>query len=133
MCRALDARGGGHSMPASGSKPLAWFKEDNIRQSYDLDDLRLLQASLAKKQWVPLLCQPCGTIVDGHRRYRAAMLEGKPETLDVVIVETTDPAQIRQTQLTLGLSNVALTPIEVYGGLAELRKHFPEAKACELA
>lgn len=89
-------------MPTSVQRPLAFFKEDpaNLRKGYDPEEMRLLAASLVKKQLVPLICRPCGTFIDGHRRYRAAMLDGRPTHLDTVIVEgdVTD-AQVKEIQL----------------------------------
>src|SRR5262245_46456573 len=97
------------SKPPFVCNPLAFYKEDpnQPRKSYDLEELRLLRDSLVKKQLVPLICKPDGTIIDGHRRYRAAMLDGKPTHLDAIIVEgNVTEAQIREMQLTLSLHNV---------------------------
>lgn len=107
------------------SKPLSFFKEDptNLRLSYDFEDLRLLAASLIKKQLVPLICRPCGTIIDGHRRFRSAMLDGKPEYLDTIIVDANaSPAQIKEIQLITALHHAGLKPYEQFCGfLAWLR------------
>ena len=61
------------------SKPLDFFKPDpgNPRKSFLPDEMRVLHDSLVKKQLVPLLAKPDGTILDGWRRWCAASLDGK--------------------------------------------------------
>ena len=61
------------------TKPLDFFKPDpgNPRRSSSRDELRELRDSLIKKQLVPLLARPDGTIIDGWRRWSAAKLDGK--------------------------------------------------------
>jgi ParB family transcriptional regulator, chromosome partitioning protein len=123
-------------LPASVSRPLVFYKEDpkNLRKSYDHEELRLLHDSLVKKQLVPLICRPCGTLIDGHRRYRAAMLDGKPTHLDTIIVEANvTEAQIKEIQLVTSLHRADLKPYEVYCGFKEWLKHHSEATARELA
>jgi len=100
-------------------KPLAFFKPDpgNPRKSCDPDQLRVLNGSLRKKQWVPLIAKPDGSIIDGWRRWCAAMLDGKPEQLDVIITdEALTPAEIKEIQLVTALHRADLTPYEQFVG-----------------
>ncbi len=123
-------------MPTSLLKPLSWFREDptNLRKVTIDDVLRHLHDSLAKKQLVPLICHRDGTIIDGHRRFRAAMIDGNPPELEVVLVEdNVSPAEIKQIQLVTALHRADLTSFEVYRGLVEWRKYHPEATARDMA
>jgi ParB family transcriptional regulator, chromosome partitioning protein len=58
------------------SEPLDFFKPDpgNPRQSCTEDELRALGELLKKKQVVPVLAKPDGTIIDGWHRWQAAKL-----------------------------------------------------------
>jgi ParB/RepB/Spo0J family partition protein len=101
------------------SKPLDWFKPDpgNPRQSSAIEELRQLRDSLFKKQLVPLLAKPDGTIIDGHRRWFAAKLDGRPESLEVIITEEPlTPAQVKEIQLVSALHRADLKPYEQYVG-----------------
>src|ERR1700730_13185485 len=101
------------------SKPLDFFKPDpgNPRKSSAIEELRELHDSLCKKQLVPLLAKPDGTIIDGWRRWCAAKLDGKPERLDVIITdEPLTPAEIKEIQLVTALHRAALKPIEKFHG-----------------
>ena len=123
-------------MPIVVSKPLSFFKEDptNLRRSYDVEDLRLLAASLIKKQLVPLICRPCGTIIDGHRRFRSAMMNSKPEHLETIIVDANaSPAQIKEIQLITALHHAGLKPHEVYCGFLEWLRANPGKGGKDLA
>jgi ParB family chromosome partitioning protein len=118
------------------TKPLSFFRPDETqpRQSFDLEELYLLRDSLVKKQLVPLICRPCGTIIDGHRRFRAASLEGRPAQLETIIVEADiTHAQVREIQLITALHRVDLKPYEMYCGFQEWLKAHPGATAKELA
>jgi ParB/RepB/Spo0J family partition protein len=101
------------------SKPLAFFKPDpgNPRKACDPEQLRELNGSLRKKQWVPLIAKLDGTIIDGWRRWSAAMLDGKPEQLDVIITdELLSPAEIKEIQLVTALHRTDLSPYEQFVG-----------------
>jgi ParB family transcriptional regulator, chromosome partitioning protein len=101
------------------SKPLAFFKPDpgNPRKSCAPEQLQVLNGSLRKKQWVPLIAKPDGIIIDGWRRWCAAMLDGKPEQLDVIITdESLTPAEIKEIQLVTALHRADLTPYEQFVG-----------------
>src|ERR1700677_3587203 len=101
------------------SKPLDFFKPDpgNPRKSCDPEQLRELHDSLCKKQLVPLIAKPDGSIIDGWRRWCAAMLDGKPERLDGIITdEPLSPAEIKEIQLVTALHRADLTPYEQFVG-----------------
>jgi ParB/RepB/Spo0J family partition protein len=118
------------------NKPLDFFKPDpgNPRKSYSIEDLRELHDSLGKKQLVPLLAKPEGTIIDGWRRWCAAMLDGKPERLDVIITdEPLTPAQQREFQLITSLHKADLTPHDLFLGCLDWLAMNPGATAKDLA
>src|SRR5438105_702549 len=118
------------------SKPLDFFKPDpgNPRKSIDGEELQGLHDSLCKKQMVPLLAKADGTILDGFRRWRAAMLDGKPERLDVILTdEPLTPAQVREIQLVTALHRADLTPWEQFVGCRDWLAMNPGATAKDLA
>lgn len=118
------------------SKPLDFFKPDpgNPRKSYDPNELRVLHDSLCKKQLVPLLAKPDGTVLDGWRRLCAALLDGKPANLDVIITdETLTPAEIKEIQLVTALHRTDLTPYEQFVGSRDWLELNPGATAKDLA
>jgi len=118
------------------SKPLDFFKPDpgNPRKSFSVDGLRELSDSLCKKQQVPLIAKPDGIIIDGERRWRAAMLDGKPERLDVIITdEPLTQAEIKEIQLVTALHRADLTPYEQFVGSRDWLALNPGATAKDLA
>jgi ParB family transcriptional regulator, chromosome partitioning protein len=118
------------------SKPLDFFKPDpgNPRKSCNEEELRGLHDSLCKKQLVPLLVKPDGTIIDGWRRWCAAKLNGKPEKLDVIITdEPLTPAQIKEIQLVSALHRADLKPYEQYLGCKDWLALNPSATVRDLA
>jgi ParB/RepB/Spo0J family partition protein len=118
------------------SKPLTFFKPDpgNPRKSFDPEQLRDLSGSLRKKQLVPLIAKSDGIIIDGWRRWCAAMLDGKPEELDVIITdEPLSPAEIKEIQLVTSLHRADLTPYEQFLGCRDWLALNPGATAKELA
>lgn len=118
------------------SKPLDFFKPDpgNPRKSAGAEELRELHDSLCKKQIVPLLARPDGTIIDGWRRWCAAKLDGNPERLDVIITdEPLTPARIKEIQLVTALHRADLKPIEQYVGCRDWLALNPGATARDLA
>lgn len=115
---------------------LAFFKPDpsNPRKDFDINELWELHDSLAKGQWVPLLARPDGTIIDGERRWRAAMLDGKPERLKVIITdEVLTPAEIKEIQLVTALHKADLKPFELFLGCKDWLALNPGATAKDLA
>jgi ParB/RepB/Spo0J family partition protein len=118
------------------SKPLDFFKPDpgNPRRSASPDELRELRDSLVKKQLVPLLARPEGTIIDGWRRWSAAKLDGKPERLDVIITdEPLTPAQVKEIQLVTSLHRADLKPYEQFLGCRDWLAMNRGATVAELA
>jgi ParB/RepB/Spo0J family partition protein len=118
------------------SKPLDFFKPDpgNPRKSCDPEQLRELHDSLCKKQLVPLIAKLDGSIIDGWRRWSAAMLDGKPERLDVIITdELLTPAQIKEIQLVTALHRADLKPYEQFLGCRDWLALNPQATAKDLA
>ena len=114
------------------SKLLDFFKPDpgNPRKSCNAEELRELHDSLSKKQMVPLLAKPDGTIIDGWRRWCAAKLDGKPECVDVIITdEPLTPAQIKEIQLVTALHRADLKPYEQFLGLRDWAALNPGATA----
>jgi ParB/RepB/Spo0J family partition protein len=118
------------------TKPLDFFKPDpgNPRRSSSPDELRELRDSLIKKQLVPLLARPDGTIIDGWRRWSAAKLDGKPERLDVIISdEPLTPAQVKEIQLVTSLHRAHLKPYEQFVGCRDWLALNAGATVAELA
>jgi ParB family chromosome partitioning protein len=123
-------------MPASVLRPLAWFKEHptNLRQFYDPQESQQLHDSLVKKQLVPLICGADGTVYDGHRRLRAARIDGKPPQLETIVIEgNVTEAQVKEIQLETALHRADLKPYEVYCGAKSWLALHPGATAKELA
>jgi len=117
------------------SKPLDWFKLDpnRPRKSFDKDELTALGESLKKKQLVPVLARPDGTITDGHRRFFGGELVGL-EQLDVIITdEPMTPAQIMEIQLVTALHRADLKPYEQFLGCRDWLALNPGATAKDLA
>jgi len=116
-------------------KPLGLFRPDPTqpRKSFDNDELKALGESLKKKQLVPVLAKPDGTIIDGNRRWLAAKLAGL-EQLDVIITdEPLTPAQIKEIQLVTALHRTDLTSYEQFLGCVDWLTLNPGATAKELA
>lgn len=118
------------------TKPLDFFKPDpgNPRRSSSPDELRELRDSLIKKQLVPLLARPDGSIIDGWRRFSAAKLDGKPEKLDVIITdEPLTPAQAKEIQLVTSLHRAHLKPFKQLVGCRDWLALNAGATVAELA
>jgi ParB family chromosome partitioning protein len=123
-------------MPATlTKKPRDFFKPDpnQPRKSFDNDELLALGESLKKKQHVPVLAAPDGTIRDGHRRWLAAKLVGL-EQLDAIITdEPLTPAQVKEIQLVTALHRADLKPYEQFLGCRDWLALNPGAAAKDLA
>src|SRR5271155_5574974 len=118
------------------TKLLDFFKPDpgNPRKTFNAEELRELHDSLGKKQLIPLLAKPDGTIIDGWRQWSAAKLNGKPERLDVIITdEPLTPAQIKEIQLVTALHRADLKPYEQYLGCKDWLTLNPSATVRDLA
>ena len=117
-------------------KPLGFFKPapGNPRQPLPVDELEELAASLIQKQHVPLLAKTDGTILDGYRRWSAAMLDGKPEQLDCIITdEPLTAGQVKEIQLVTALHRADLKPYEQYLACRDWLELNPGATAKDLA
>ncbi|WP_425399906.1 ParB/RepB/Spo0J family partition protein [Aeoliella sp.] len=117
------------------NKPLGWFKPDanQARQHFDETELRLLGESLQHRQLQPVLARKDGTIVAGHRRYRAAALVGI-ESLQVVISdEELSESELRICQLTENLHRADLTDVEKWRACEELLRLNPDWSNKDLA
>jgi ParB family chromosome partitioning protein len=81
---------------------------------------------LSMGQQVPLIVTPLGEdmfqIVDGHRRYFAAMLAGIPELACVVMLQNYSEADLRLTQMSIEAHKVALTIMERSELLARIKQ-----------
>jgi ParB/RepB/Spo0J family partition protein len=114
---------------------LPWFKEDpkQPRKEFPLITLQQLNASLIVRQLKPLLAKPDGTIIDGARRYRAALLGGISE-LDVIVTdELLDDSAMQEIQLVSAMHTADLTPWEKSQGCLELLRLHPGWQHKELA
>jgi ParB family transcriptional regulator, chromosome partitioning protein len=117
-------------------KPKNFFKFDpgNPRKSFDVEELRKLGKSMRKKQLVPLIAKPDGTVIDGERRLRAAMEDGELVYLDVIITdEDLTPAEIKEIQLETALHRADLKPYEQFLGCRDWLNLNPTATAKDLA
>lgn len=117
------------------TKPVEFFRPDpaNPRKAFDDNDLKLLGASLRKKQLVPLIARKNGLIVDGERRWRAARLASLT-SLDAVLVEdTATDAEAREIQLVTALHRADLRPWEVFCGFVDWLKLHPGKNGKDLA
>jgi ParB/RepB/Spo0J family partition protein len=117
------------------SKPLDFFKPDpnQPRKSFDENELKALGESLKKKQIVPVLAKPDGTIIDGHRRWQAAKLVGLATLIVMIIDEALTPAQSTEIQLVSAMHRADLTPYEQYVGCTDWLAMNPGATVKELA
>jgi len=114
--------------------PLGFLKENpQVRLSYDEEELRLLGESLKKRQLQPILIRPDGTIIAGHRRYRAAKLVGL-ESLEAIIIEDDlSPSEIRGIQLTENIHRADLNGYEKWIAVHELMTINPTWQQKEVA
>ena len=117
------------------SKPLDFFRPDpnQPRKSFDEVELRALGESLKKKQIVPVLARPDGTLIDGHRRWLAAKLVGLDRLIVIITDELLTPAQTTEIQLVNALHRADLKPYEQYVGCKDWLTMNPNATVKELA
>jgi ParB/RepB/Spo0J family partition protein len=117
-------------------KPLGFFKPDpgNPRQPLALEELQELAASLMQRQHIPLLVKPDGTILDGYRRWSAAMLDGKPAELDCIITdEPLTAGEVKEIQLVTALHRADLKPYEQFVACRDWLELNPGTTAKDLA
>ena len=109
-------------------KPLSWFKPDpnQPRRHFDEPDLRQLGESLKSRQHTPITARYSGLIIDGERRYRAALLLGLA-TLDVIITdEVLSEGEILLIQLTANVARADLTDAELYASCQRVTALHPQ-------
>jgi ParB/RepB/Spo0J family partition protein len=109
-------------MSQHATKELAWFKfKPQVRTIFDDEaDQHRLGQSLKIKQLVDILCQPDGTVIDGERRVRAAMLIGL-KTLDALIADRQlSDSEAKLWQLTTTLHRKDLTGWEKFVAATDL-------------
>lgn len=115
------------------SKPLDWFKFDNIRQCFEEDALIALGKSLRRRQWHPVVARSDGTVIDGERRVRAARIE-KLESLDTLIIdEAMTQSELRLAQAATAMHRADLTAGEKYALCYELLQLRTDWKEKDLA
>lgn len=101
----------------------ASLREDpgQARKHYDKDELLRLAESINEEgQLQPILIRPDGTIIAGHRRYRAALLGGISTLWVSVIEEELTVTQVRAIQLTENVHRADLLPYEKWQACKEL-------------
>jgi ParB-like chromosome segregation protein Spo0J len=98
------------------SKRVSWCRLDhNIRHDPgDEDELRRTGRSYFKRPIHPIICRPDGTVIDGARRIRGMLLEGKEDAeVDVLIVdEDLTPQQIAKLQFLSAVHRADLPPYD---------------------
>lgn len=122
-------------MPEITRKPLTWFKvKPQARQNLGSDvDLKNLGKSLRERQLSPVGALPDGTLLYGHRRLKAAELEGLPD-LEVKIYEAgLSPGELKAIQITENFQRADLSAFEKWQACEQLRILHPEWQAKDLA
>lgn len=116
-------------------KPLAWFKVNpQTRQNLGSEvDLRNLGRSLRERQLSPVGAMADGMLLYGHRRLKAAELEGLPD-LEVKIYEQgLTPGELKVIQILENLLRLDLSAFEKWQACEQLRVLHPEWAAKDLA
>lgn len=121
-------------MPEITRKPLSWFKlRPQARKKFDEDGLRRLGESLKRRQVMPVLAQPDGTIIAGERRFRAAQLVGL-ESLEVTIADRQlSDSEAALWQLTENMLREDLTGYEKWVGCTDILSMNVDWQAKDLA
>jgi ParB family chromosome partitioning protein len=115
-------------------KPTGFFKADpnNPRKSVDEAEIdRLGDDLLARGVLVPLLARLDGTLIDGWRRWLAALKKAMKE-LPAILTDKPEE-EIRGIQLATAFHKVDLTAYEKWLALEELRQSRPQWGMKELA
>src|SRR5271156_6794945 len=116
------------------TEPVGFFKPDpkNPRKTYDADEIdRLGDDMLARGVLVPLLATPAGIIVDGWRRWLAALRKAIKE-LPVIITDKPEQ-EIRGIQLATVFHRADLKGPEKAAACVELLGNHPEWQLQDLA
>lgn len=112
-------------MVVLADKEVTWFKPDPEQPRKNFIDLQTLGESLQVRQIDPLQAKPDGSIIDGERRYRAALLVGIPKLSVLITDKALSPSELAIWRLTSFLHKVDLTPPEKTDACAELLKLNP--------
>lgn len=105
---------------------------DQPRKEFPEESLKELAESLKTHgQWVPLIIRKDGTIVDGERRYRAALLVGIDRLNCIVVADGLSPPQMLNIQLAT-LQRSDLPPFDLFSAYMEWFKRNPEKQAQDL-
>src|SRR5580704_15562883 len=115
-------------------KPLSWFKKNpKNRKPDDEQKLRHLGESLRVGQVHPILAQPDGEIIAGHRRFGGALLVGLTDLEVKISDQQLSESEAKMWQLTENLHREDLTAYEKWQDCAALRALNPTWNAKELA
>lgn len=117
------------------TKPVSFFKPDpnQPRKLFDEAALKALGESLKVRQNDPVQSRPDGTLIDGARRARAAMLVGL-KTLDAIITdEPLSESQINLVRLTSFFHREDLTAFEKWSACKQILELNPGWMAKDLA
>ena len=116
-------------------KPVTFFRPDpnQPRKNFDNSILESLGASLKAHQNDPVQAKPDGTLIDGERRFRAAMVVGLSE-LDVIITDAAlSDSQINLMRLTSFFHREDLTAFEKWSACNQILELNPGWMAKDLA
>jgi ParB family chromosome partitioning protein len=95
------------------------------RKDFDIPKLQALGRSLRQEQHYPLLVYQDGNrfvIIDGERRYRAALQEGLKELWCLVIEKPASKAELRKAQLRTNLAREAMNACELADAIREIER-----------
>lgn len=123
-------------MPQITMKSTSQLKPDPNQPRKVFDDAeldRLGDDLLARGVLVHLLVLPCGTIIDGERRWRAAQRKGIKELPVSVIDKSVAEAELQGIQLATVFHKVDLTPHEKWQALVRLKELHPAWSMKEFA
>lgn len=116
-------------------RPVSWAV---LRPQARLDpgdeaELRRLGRSLRSRQIHPVVARPDGTVIDGERRVRAALLDGLEELDFIVTDEALTPAEVTEIQFVSAWHREDLTGYEQWRALLAIRAARPDATHKALA
>lgn len=116
-------------------KPLAWFKVNpQTRQNLGSEvDLRNLGRSLRERQLSPVGATADATLIYGHRRLKAAELEGLPDLEVKIYPAGLSPVEVKLIQIIENFQREDLSAFERWQACEQLRILNPEWQSKELA
>lgn len=115
--------------------PLSFFKvAPQTRQNLGSEaDLRNLGKSLRERQLQPVGAMADGTMIYGHRRLKAAELEGLPDLEAKIYPAGLAPGEVKLIQVIENLQRADLSAFEKWQACEQLRILHPEWQAKDLA